>query len=119
MSDREKASLGYTSESYPHVKANENYNYYAKKLFIYSGYVFDYVIESSDELAILLAHLITLKEDLNECSIDIAYSSWFVSLSTAYQSAVRTLERSGIPFPYRATIIDPSFGSVYKIVFTK
>ncbi|MBQ4120790.1 MAG: InlB B-repeat-containing protein [Clostridia bacterium] len=119
MSDREKASLGYASESYPLIKANENYNYFANKTFTYNGYTFDYRIENSDELAILLAHLLTLKDDLDGCSIDLSYSSWFTSLSMAYQSALLTLNRSGIDFPYRATVIDPSFGTAYKIVFTR
>ena len=119
MSDKEKEAIGYESVSYPEIKATESYDYFAGKIFTYNGYAFDYVIENSDELAILLAHLLTLREDLDSCSIDLSYSSWFTPLSTAFQSAVRTLNRSGIAFPYRATIIDPAFGSVYKIVFTK
>ena len=119
MSDREKAALGYASVSYPAIKASEGYDYFGNKRFTYNGYTFDYAIESSDELAILLAHLLTLKDDLDGCSIDLSYSSWFVSLSTAYQSALRTLNRSGIDFPYRINIIDPAFGSAYKMIFTK
>ncbi len=119
MSDREKEAIGYESESYPLIKANESYDYFAGKIFTYNGYAFDYVIENSDELAVLLAHLLTLREDLDGCSIDLSYSSWFTPLSTAFQNAVRTLNRSGIDFPYRATVIDPSFGTTYKIIFTK
>jgi len=119
ISDREKQALGYASMSYPKIEANESYNYFAKKSFTYNGYTFNYVIENSDELAILLAHLLTLREDLDGCSIDLSYSSWFTSLSMAYQSAVQTLNRSGIDFPYRATVIDPSFGTAYKIVFKR
>ncbi|MBO7739913.1 MAG: InlB B-repeat-containing protein, partial [Clostridia bacterium] len=94
MSDKEKEAIGYESVSYPEIKATESYDYFANKTYTYSGYSFDYVIESSDELAILLAHLLTLREDLDGCSIDLSYSSWFTSLSTAFQSAVRTLNRS-------------------------
>lgn len=119
MSDREKETLGYTSVSYTNIQANESYYYFGNKHFTYNGYTFDYAIDGSDELAILLAHLLTLKDDLNGCSIDLAYTSRFTSLSTAYQTAIRTLNRSGIDFPYRINIIDPSFGSSYKIIFSR
>ena len=119
MSDQEKASLGFISDSYQYINATENYNYFANKTFTYNGHTYDYVIQNSDELAILLAHLLTLQDDLTDWSIDLSYSSWFTSLSSAYQSAVRTLNRNGIKFPYRAIVVEPSFGSTYKIVFTK
>ena len=119
MSDAKKASLGYTGTGYPLIQAEEDYPYYANKTFSYSGYTFDYVIENTDELVIFLAYLLTLQEDLEGCCIDFSYTARFTSLSSAYQSALRTLNRSGIDCPYRITIIDPSFGSAYKIVFTK
>lgn len=119
MSDQQKEALGYRSESYPHIKASETYDYFANKYFTYNGYRFDYVIEDSDELAILLAYLLTLNESLDGCSIDLAYTPRFPSLATAYQNAQRTLNRSGIDFPYRINILDPSFGTSYKIIFSK
>ena len=119
MSDQQKAKLDYTSESYPRIKAETDYNYYQNKTFTYNGKTYDYVIESTNELAIFLSHIITMQGNLDGCTVDISYTVWFTSLSSAYQSAVRTLNRNGISCPYRITVIDTDNNSSYKIIFTK
>lgn len=119
MSDQQKAKLDYTSQSYPHTQATETYNYFANKTFTYNGKTYDYVIESTNELATFIAYLLTLEDNLDGYCINLSYTAKFTSLSTAYQSAVRTLSRNGISCPYRITVYDPTFGSAYKIVFTK
>ena len=119
MSDAEKASLGYDSISYPKIAANHSYNYYKQKSFTYEGKTYDFVIESSSELTALLAYLLTVEDNLDGCSIDIDYQVRFTSLSSAFQSAVRSLKRSGISFSYDASIVDPVFGKSYKLIFNK
>ena len=119
MSDQQKEKLGYASESYPLIKAETDYNYYQNKTFTYNGKTYDHVIESTNELTAFLGYIIALQGDLDGYTVDISYTVRFTSLSTSYQSAVRSLNRSGISCPYRITVIDTDTNSSYKILFTK
>ncbi len=119
ISDADKLETGYSTLSFPHIKAEESYEYFANKTATALGKSFDFVINSTEELALMLCYLMTLEDDLDGCSIDFVYAISGVSFGEAYASATKILQREGIRFRYNCSSYGASYNTVYKIVFLR
>lgn len=114
ISDSAKASKGYTTTSYPNIKANEGYDYFGKKTFVFNGTSYDYAIKDYNQLAALLKYAVSVGVSLVDTSIDISYDG--TDFQETLLEARKLLVKEAVLFDYDISVIGSAPGCV-QIVF--
>ena len=120
ISDEEKTAAGYPAFNYLEIKAEKNYGYFEWKDITYNSRSFDYIIDSTEELARFLEYLASFKIDLSEKTVNIVYNIKGLDLHTAYEAALRTLAFRGVSFRYNISYYGEGQSSItHKLIFKK
>lgn len=119
VSDADKAKDGYAGLNYLAIKAEKNFNYYENKALTYKNRSFNYVIDSTEELARFLEYVVSLSKDLDNTTVNFIYRINILDFSAAFRVAQQTLRLRGVTIDNSITYYGSGYNSVYKIVFTK
>lgn len=117
VSDAEKEADGYRGINYLTIIAKKNFGYYDNKEITHNNRSFDYVIDSTEELARLLEYAVSLSDDLNESTINFVYKISLMDFAAACRAAQQTLRFRGVTIDCDITYYGSGYNSVYKLVF--
>ena len=118
VSDNDKQKDGYEGLNYKEITAERNFNYYENKAITYRNRSFNYVIDSTEELARLLEYAVSLSEDLENTTINFVYRIQVLDFSAAFRAAQQTLRMRGVTIENGVTYYGSGINSVYKVIFT-
>lgn len=116
ISDAQKQSRGYTTASYPNIKANSTYNYFANKTYVKDENVYDFIVNDVDEMVALLKHAVKVQPNLSYLSIDLVNNTG-KQLSTVLDLAKTKLAFSGIFLNYVVQIVGEASDPCQQIIF--